>query len=268
MPSISNLKFDDTINTMKHSVGVIIPTFERPYETILAVESVLAQSFKAERVIVIDDGSSSDSFSLLKSLLSDKENVELFSINASRHPGIARRSGFERLETDWIAFLDSDDYWYPDKLKSQLDTADMHQTGALCSNADIFIPSLGQTYSTNFESGFISKKLLLRRNIIINSSVLIAREVLKKSGGLEERYSMRGAEDYVTWLKVSRHERWYMCEKKLVGYTDDINNSVRKSRSFPEIDSQVQGLIGLFYSGTHSRLKSKLLKFVLRNLVS
>jgi glycosyltransferase involved in cell wall biosynthesis len=268
MPSISNLKFDDTINAMNHSVGVIIPTFERPYETNRAVESVLAQSFKAERVIVIDDGSSKDSFSLLKSLLSDKENVDLFSIKASLHPGIARRSGFERLETDWIAFLDSDDFWYPDKLKSQIEMADMHQTGALCSNAEIFSPSLGETYSTNFESGFVSKKLLLRRNIIINSSVLVAREILKKSGGLEERYSMRGAEDYVTWLKVSRHEQWYMCEEKLVGYVDDIDNSVRKSASFPEIDSQVQGLIGLFYSVSRNRLKSQLLKFVLRNLVS
>jgi glycosyltransferase involved in cell wall biosynthesis len=105
---------------MDATVGVIIPTFERPHDTNRAVDSVIAQSFKVQHIVVVDDGSSEQSFDLLKSLLHGKD-VELLRIAASHHPGIARKTGIKKLRTDWIAFLDSDDYWHHDKIRIQIE---------------------------------------------------------------------------------------------------------------------------------------------------
>jgi glycosyltransferase involved in cell wall biosynthesis len=255
----------DTITNMDVTVGVIIPTFERPHDTNRAVDSVIAQSYKVQHIVVVDDGSSQQSFDLLKSLLYAKD-VELLRIDATNHPGIARKNGIEKLKTDWVAFLDSDDSWHPDKIKIQLELAKNHNLSAVCSNANVFNPNTGKTLSSNLGNGYISRSKLLKSNRIINSSVLVHREVLEKSGGIEFRYSMRGAEDYVTWLKISEHTDWFISESNLLTYRNDAKNSVRKTIGIKEIDSHIQGLIGYLYSGVRKPKKYRALRFILRIL--
>jgi len=257
----------DTITNMDMTVGVIIPTFDRPHDTNRAVDSVIAQSYKVRHIVVVDDGSSEQNFDLLKSLLHGKD-VELLRINTSNHPGVARKNGIERLKTDWVAFLDSDDYWHPDKIRIQLELAKNRNLSAVCSNADIFNPNTGKSSSSNLGNGYISRSKLLKSNKIINSSVLVQRETLEKSGGTEFRYSMRGAEDYVTWLKISEHTDWFISESNLLVYRDDAESSVRKTIGTKEIDSHIQGLIGYLYSGVRKPKRYRALRFILRILVS
>ena len=247
---------------MTTSVGVIIPTFDRPHETIRAIESVIAQTYKVTEILVIDDGSSESNFLTLKSLLG-KKPVQLIRIEPSRHPGVARETAFRYLNSDWIAFLDSDDYWHPNKISIQLELARKTSSEAICSNAVIFNPNSGETYSSNYKSGYISRKKLIKNNLIINSSAMVTRRILEKSGGIESRYSMRGAEDYVTWLRVSENSNWFMSGEELVYYREDPSNSIRRTTSQIEIDSQVQGLLGYLYSKKKNHLKSKILRFIL-----
>ena len=251
---------------MNATVGVIIPTFERPHETNRAVESVINQSYKVQQIVVIDDGSSDSNFFILKSLLEDKV-VQLIRIEPSRHPGIARKVGLNKIETDWVAFLDSDDFWHPQKIEIQIRLAAQHNTEAICSNADIVNQVSGDCHPSNYKSGFISRRKLMKKNLIINSSVLVSRKILEKSGGIETRYSMRGAEDYVTWLRISELSKWYMSEQSLVNYQEDSSNSVRISSQSLEIDSQLQGLLGYFYSLRQNKFKNKLLKLFIRTLL-
>ena len=253
---------------MNATVGVIIPTFERPHETNRAVESVINQSFKVQQIVVIDDGSSDSNFFILKSLLEDKDKrVQLIRIEPSRHPGIAREVGLNKIKTDWVAFLDSDDFWHPQKIEIQIRLAAQHNTEAICCNADIVNQVSGDCYPSNYKPGFISRRKLMKKNIIINSSVLVSRKILEKSGGIESRYSMRGAEDYVTWLRISDYSKWFMCEKSLVTYQDLSKNSVRMSKSSLEINSQTQGLIGYFYSGKRNLIKNRIIRIMLRALL-
>jgi glycosyltransferase involved in cell wall biosynthesis len=255
----------DTIIGMNTTVGVIIPTFERPHETNRAVNSVINQSYKVQQIVVIDDGSSESNFFLLRTLLADKP-VELIRIEPSRHPGVVRNVALQRMKSDWIAFLDSDDYWHPQKLEIQIKLATQNNTEAICSNADIINVSSGCHYPSNYQPGFISRRRLLKKNLIINSSVLVSRQILELSGGIESRYSMLGAEDYVTWLRISEHSNWFMSDKALVYYQEDSSDSVRRSSQNYEIDSQIQGLLGYFYSNRRNRLKSKLLKSIIYRL--
>ena len=77
---------------MLKSVGVVIPTFERPKQTIRAVHSALNQTFKPTRIIVVDDGSAEATRSLLQTAMIEL-GVEYLQLEHSGHPGMARKKG-------------------------------------------------------------------------------------------------------------------------------------------------------------------------------
>jgi glycosyltransferase involved in cell wall biosynthesis len=108
------------------SVSVVIPSFNRPQLTLRAIKSVLAQTWSSFEIVVIDDGSSSDQVCPVE-LLED-ERVRLI-----RHPtnlgvSAARNTGVRECCNPLIAFLDSDDWWLPEKLASQMSTYEKHRS--------------------------------------------------------------------------------------------------------------------------------------------
>jgi teichuronic acid biosynthesis glycosyltransferase TuaG len=209
-----------------NSVTVIIPTYSRAKSTVVAVHSALNQTLKPSRIIVIDDGSPEDDFSDLRTQLAGLP-VELIKGEKSSHPGRARNIGLAMSTSQWIAFLDSDDLWEPDKLKIQIDYASSQKAQAICTNASILdgnnsggilYPSLPRILTT---------KKLIKSNYIINSSVLISRDLLIQVGGISAEYSVRGVEDYSTWLKTSRFVNWHVINEPLVLYAQFSEDSIR-----------------------------------------
>jgi len=97
------------------SFSVIIPTKDRPEETLAAVRSVLGQSAPAKEIIVVDDGSA-DAGRLTEEL-SSIEEVTLVIRSESGGPAAARNAGLTRADTGWVAFLDSDDVWMSNHLE-------------------------------------------------------------------------------------------------------------------------------------------------------
>jgi glycosyltransferase involved in cell wall biosynthesis len=209
-----------------NSVTVIIPTYSRVKSTVEAVHSALNQTLKPSRIIVIDDGSPEANFSDLRTQLAGLP-VELIKGEKSSHPGRARNIGLAMSTSQWIAFLDSDDLWKPDKLKIQIDYASSQKAQAICTNASILdgnnsggilYPSLPRILTT---------KKLIKSNYIINSSVLISRDLLIQVGGISAEYSVRGVEDYSTWLKTSRFVNWHVINEPLVLYAQFSEDSIR-----------------------------------------
>ena len=209
-----------------NSVTVIIPTYSRVKSTVEAVHSALNQTLKPSRIIVIDDGSPEADFSDLRTQLAGLP-VALIKGEKSSHPGRARNTGLAMSTSQWIAFLDSDDLWRPDKLKIQIDYAISQKAQAICTNASILggnnnggilYPSLPKILTT---------KTLIKSNYIINSSVLISRDLLIQVGGISAEYSVRGVEDYSTWLKTSKFVNWYVINEPLVLYAQFSEDSIR-----------------------------------------
>ena len=100
------------------NVSVIIPTYNRREELIRAVESVLNQTYRGTEVIIVDDGSDVKAGEILKNL----NGMDLRIIyQANKGPAAARNIGVEESRSEWLAFLDSDDFWHPDKLAKQID---------------------------------------------------------------------------------------------------------------------------------------------------
>lgn len=225
--------------TGKHiSVGVIIPTYNRAQRTVDAVASVLNQTVPVERVIVVDDGSDEDIYRNLQDLLSDKR-VELVRINHSGHPGIAREAGRLLLDTEWIAFLDSDDSWREDKIERVFINQNKYGADAICSLAS----GNSASHSEKGNTRFLSRKELFRANLIINSSVVIRSKLLEEVSGIATSYSVRGCEDYATWLRVNDKSNWLIITEELINYEDNSLDSVRQDEEFRQDYSNVAALL-------------------------
>ena len=104
-------------------VSVVIPTYNRTRQTIAAIESVLAQTYPHFEVIVVDDGSSDGSGAVIERFVSQKTNGcrrGLFFGQPNQGASVARNTGIAKAQGEYIAFLDSDDVWVPEKLEWQL----------------------------------------------------------------------------------------------------------------------------------------------------
>ncbi|MCK5568484.1 MAG: glycosyltransferase family 2 protein, partial [Spirochaetes bacterium] len=116
-------------------VSVIIPTFNRAYVLRRAVESVLSQSYGEYEIIIVDDGSTDDTARVLEHF---KKHVRVF---YSPHSGVSktRNTGIERAGGEWISFLDSDDYWFSEKLEKQMSYLKNNPQYRVCHTDEIWI---------------------------------------------------------------------------------------------------------------------------------
>lgn len=104
------------------TVSVVIPTYNRVDVLPRAVESVLDQTYEDFELLVVDDGSSDGTLSLLDSY--DDPRVRVVSHGVNRGANVARNTGIEHANGEFVAFLDSDDSWHPEKLHRQLERYD------------------------------------------------------------------------------------------------------------------------------------------------
>lgn len=105
--------------------SVVIPAYNAASTIAMAIESVLRQSYPAHEIIVVDDGSRDNTVDIVKELLSTNPIVRVFS-QPNAGPSAARNTGAFASSGDWVAFLDSDDYWLPHKLKLQAEAIAKH----------------------------------------------------------------------------------------------------------------------------------------------
>jgi cellulose synthase/poly-beta-1,6-N-acetylglucosamine synthase-like glycosyltransferase len=113
-------------------VSVVIPTFNRTRQTIAAVESVLAQTYHNVEIIVIDDGSTDGSGEVVERFVSQTKNGGrrvLYLRQPNQGASIARNTGIAEAQGEYIAFLDSDDVWAPEKLDWQLKAIEQFKHG-------------------------------------------------------------------------------------------------------------------------------------------
>lgn len=210
---------------MKPLISVIIPTFNRSFFLEKAVNSVLYQSYRNFELFVIDDGSRDNTPEIVKKY---KEKIFYVYIKNS---GVskARNTGIKLSRGKYISFLDSDDYWKPEKLEKQVKYME--------NNPDIFISQTEEIWIRNGvrvnpqkkhkkESGDIFKKSLELCSVT-PSSVIIRKDFLKKVGLFDESFPV--CEDYDLWLRIAcRYEVGLIRDKlvvKLGGHSDQLSQS-------------------------------------------
>ena len=116
-------------------IAVIIPTYNRSELLKAALDSVLSQKYKDLETIVVDDGSEDDT----SELVGQYPQCRYIKLEHSGLPAVARNAGIRRTKADFVAFLDSDDEWLPQKLERQMPIFAEADAGLVCSNAFSFL---------------------------------------------------------------------------------------------------------------------------------
>lgn len=186
-------------------VIVVIPVRERAQMLQRAVESVLRQTWRDYDLVVVDDASRLEDLSIVRNLV-ESSGHHWLSFDENRGPAAARNAGVlagEQQGTQWVAFLDSDDVWKPEKLERQLLWhADYPEVGvSQCQEAWIRNGvKVGKKRSQLQPEGRIFAQCI-DSCCISPSCMMMTLSLWKELGGFDERY--RVCEDYELWLRLS-----------------------------------------------------------------
>lgn len=181
-------------------VSVVIPTFRRPELLRVAIDSVLAQTFRDFEVLVVDDDRHGSARATVAAV--QDERVTYLAHDGARGGSGARNVGIFRSRGAWIAFLDDDDAWLPEKLAAQRRAvADGGpDLGLVYSGYDVYDFERARVVSTRRPSkkGWIGDDLLYRNEIGGLFSVLVRADLARAIGGFDERFpALQDAEFYV-----------------------------------------------------------------------
>ena len=111
---------------MKELVSIIMPNYNSASFIEESIASVLSQTYENWELILVDDYSTDGSVKIIKSLIADDKRVKLIKLAENSGPAIARNRAIEEAKGRYIAFLDSDDMWLPQKLEKQIQLLGKH----------------------------------------------------------------------------------------------------------------------------------------------
>ncbi len=204
------------------SISVIIPCFNRVELLQRALDSVYAQSLLADEVIVIDDGSTDNTQTMLKQYFPQVDYI----YQSNQGVSAARNTGITRAKGQWLAFLDSDDEWLADKLFQQINA--LRATDyKVCHTEEIWIRHgvrVNQMNKHKKMGGWIFKHCL-PLCAMSPSSIMIHCDVFNKVGLFD--CSFLACEDYDLWLKITAKYPVLLIEqpqiKKYGGHDDQLS---------------------------------------------
>lgn len=200
-------------------VSVIIPAFNAERFIGQTLDSVLQQTYDCFEVIVVDDGSTDRTAELVCDYARRDLRVRLYQ-QQNQGPSAARNAAIARSTGEFIAPLDADDIWYPEKLRKQVDCMMRYgpRTGIVYAWTAYLdeIGSLTGHYSARTEEGNVYLKLLCNNFLATGSVPLIRRSCLTQVGGYRSEFV--GLEDKELFLRIAERYEFRVVAEFLVGY--------------------------------------------------
>ncbi|MDS3859214.1 glycosyltransferase family A protein [Thermosynechococcaceae cyanobacterium BACA0444] len=189
-------------------VSVIIPAFNAAHYLEQTLTSVIQQSLTDFEVLIIDDGSTDHTGEMVQAWVEQDQRIHYFyqanqGVSASRNYGIAQARG------EFIAFLDADDLWYPDKLALQVKHLQSNPNLGVSFGRVNFLTKEGQPLGQLSTSPLVNlrpRDFLLGNPTTTSSNLLVRRATLTEIGGFD--LEMRYAEDLEWLLRISCSQIW------------------------------------------------------------
>jgi glycosyltransferase involved in cell wall biosynthesis len=206
-------------------VSVIIPTYNRAELLPRALDSVLAQTFDDFELIVVDDASTDDTARIVQAY--EDERISYHCQPENRGVSTARNRGLCEARGTYVAFLDSDDEWMPNKLARQIEYVGQcsDQVGMVYTGAEMVHDLRRETYRPQHDGQIFD--VLLERNVVYpTSGVLMRRDATHHIGFFDWR--MPANEDWDYWLRLARSFQIARLEDVLVRHYD-VSGHVRKT---------------------------------------
>ncbi|MDO8341568.1 MAG: glycosyltransferase [Cellvibrio sp.] len=223
-----------------NNVSVIIPVYEAASFIVGTLETVAAQTLLPLEVVIIDDGSSDNTCDVIEAFSHATPHLNIRLLREPhRGPGAARNTGVVAANGDWIAFLDSDDLWKPQKLERMaVASQSMPDANFLCHN-EIHRYLDGSEHVVDYFLGYhLDRSLpeqLYKNNRFSTSAVICRKEPILSCGGFDNTFP--NAQDYELWLRMSPRIKVLFVTEVLGVYVDRTGNisSGRAWRRFKNV---------------------------------
>lgn len=202
----------------KSMISIILPTYNQGSYLRRAILSVINQSYENWELIIVDNYSTDDTELVVKEFITEK--IKYFKYKNDGVIARSRNIAIKQSRGEWIAFLDSDDYWVSNKLSDCICEA---SNGVDFLYHDLKLDELGKRKSSNEKIVTrqvvkpVLKDLLINGNLIGNASVLVRRRLIEEVQGLDENPVMVGSEDYNCWLKIATLTENFLYIPKILG---------------------------------------------------
>jgi glycosyltransferase involved in cell wall biosynthesis len=194
-------------------ISAVMPAYNSAGFIHRAITSVWKQTQPVDELIVVDDGSSDGTAAVVRQ--TDSRTNVVWQSNAG--PGAARNRGVRESAGDWLAFIDADDAWRPDKIERQVKALGPETDVVFCYVVDP-LPCHSPPERVTFDA-------LWKYNCVGMSTAIIRRSLFESIGGFDEDRSIMGVEDYNLWLRLTAHgARFRFVPEQLVEYTPAPGN--------------------------------------------
>ena len=209
-----------------HSLTVVIPHYNRARMLRRALISVASQSFLPSQVIVIDDGSTDENIKKVLEVCTEMAgiiNIKLLRNDRNNGANYCRNVGINSSESEYISFLDSDDFWFPQKISRQMQEIFVHEQGdvrpILSFTGRYRIDGDGKIIARQFGGRSIDTKSLKESNFIGPlSSVVIDTKLARQIGGFDE--ALRACQDWEFFIRASEYAQLVGVPDPLCVYVD------------------------------------------------
>ncbi len=208
-------------------VSVVIPVFNRADRIRLALQSIQAQTYADWEAIVVDDGSSDGSAEVVDSLAHAEPRIRLIRHEKNKGAQAARNTGIRASRGEWIAFLDSDDEWLPQRLEAGLSLA--QKTSVSVVHSECYIKNDNNNelkiFGISHKSGNLYKNLLKHPGPMYQG-LLVKKESLERIGYLDE--TILSYQEWDTTMRLAQYYKFEFVETPLFIYHCHKDETISK----------------------------------------
>jgi glycosyltransferase involved in cell wall biosynthesis len=242
------------IEIMSPLISVVIPSYNHGRYLGRALQSVLDQTYTNWEAIIIDNHST-DNTDEVMATFSDSR-IAYLKIHNNGVIAVSRNAGIKAAKGQWVAFLDSDDWWTIDKLQTCFDyindNVDLvyHDLEIVTEKPQFFRQKVIKSWQVKSP---VLIDLLVSGNAIATSSVVVRAKLLKQLNGMCESPDMVAAEDYNTWLRIAQLTDGFRHVSKQLGFYQLHNQGIsRKDMSVP-----IQNAVAEFFESLSPQQRNK-----------
>ena len=209
-------------------VSVILPVYNVEKFVAQAIDSVLAQRFEDFELVIVNDKSPDGSREICASYTDPR--VRIIDHRENRGLAGARNTGIRQAKGEYLAFLDSDDFWHADKLKAHVEHLDANPQVGISFSRSAFVSEDGEPLGIKqmpMLTGITTKTLMCRNPIGNGSAPVIRKQVLDDIGWEDNLYgeietfyfddNFRQSEDIECWIRIKITTNW-----KIEGLTESL----------------------------------------------
>lgn len=237
-------------------VSVVVSCYNYGRYLAYCLDSILAQSYGNLEIVLVNDGSTDDSHDVAQRYAAEPRLVYVRQENGGQ--AVAKNAGIRRATGDFIAFLDADDAWEPDKLERQMPLFDAPAVGVVYSRYS-YIDEANRPFGHVGTNPYLQPRRgqvmadLLMDNFVSFSTTVVRRTCFEKVGLMDESYRM--GIDWDLWLRMSVHYEFDYVDAPLLRYRKGHSGQMSKNKVVRQTDTM--RILQSFIAGNRDRLGSR-----------